>query len=99
MGEGPSAGETCLGALAGGLYGLAVRLCLVPSRCHDGPGLAPLLDLLRTGPFVGNAPPLMELGGPLVPGHACVWQTPVWSCIKPFSASHVPLSSHFEDCT
>lgn len=71
MGEGPSADETCLGALAGGLYGLAVCLCLAPSRCRDGPGLASLLGLLRTGPFIGNAPPVMELGGPLAPGHAC----------------------------
>lgn len=29
MGEGPSADEMCLGALAGGLYGLAVHSCLV----------------------------------------------------------------------
>lgn len=75
MGEGPSADETRLGALAGGLYGLAVRLCLVPSRCRDGPGLAPLLGLLRTGPFVGNVPPLMEHGGRLVLGHACKLQS------------------------
>lgn len=74
MGEGPSADETCLGALAGGLYGLAVHLCLVPSRCYDGPGLAPLLGLLWMGPFMRNAPPVMELEGHLVPGHACKLQ-------------------------
>lgn len=74
MGEGPSTDETCLGALAGGLYGLAVRFCLVPSCCRNGPSLALLLCLLQTGPLMGNAPPVMVLGGALVLGHACKLQ-------------------------
>lgn len=72
MGEGPSAAETCLGALTGGLCGLAVGASCVPIAVMMATAQIrwPLV-LLQTRSSVGNALPPTKLGCPLISKHVC----------------------------
>lgn len=81
MGEGPSAAEKCLGALAGGVCGLAVGACShrVPIAVTMAPAqIRRLLVFLRTRSSVGNALPTTKLGCPLISEHVCSCQAPLW---------------------
>lgn len=78
MGEGPSAAETCLGTLTGGLCGLAVGASCVPIAVTMAPAQIrwPLV-LLRTRSSVGNALPPTTLECPLVSEHVRSCQAPL----------------------
>lgn len=72
MGEGPSAAETCLGTLTGGLCGLAVGTSCVPIAVTMATAQIrwPRV-LLRTRSSMGNALPPTKLGCPLISKHVC----------------------------